>query len=284
MLYTQEFISALTAAFLVSTVAFIGLLYMLLPKKWVAKAIPLAIALAIGILLGNAFFHLIPEAALELREPRQLFMWVSGGFLLFLTIEIITHSIQKHKLPKQERIRSIGILNLVGDGIHNFLDGIIIASSFLISPELGTATTMAILMHEIPQEFSDSGTLIYSGYKPARVVKLNFMVALTSILGVVFVFLLSETVSMNPVYLLAITAGGFIYMAAGNLLPAIVREGKNSNKLHAKHLGIATLGLLMIFWMSSSGHDHKHHQHGNSSKARSMGAKYFQLQVFPDTE
>jgi zinc and cadmium transporter len=271
-------VHALLAAFVVSLMAFVGLFYKLVPAEKLKRLLPWVLALAIGVLLGNAFFHLIPEAVLEVHQVGGVMVWVMGGILFFMVLEksCIWYQLETHG---KAAIKPIGYLNLVGDGIHNFIDGMVIAGSFMIGPELGLATTMAILLHELPQELGDAGTLIFSGYQPAKVVKINFLVGLSSLLGVGVVFLMREVVAIKPVYLLALTAGGFIYMAIGNLLPALLQEGKQHPKILIYQFLVLLIAVMMIFGLQNGGHHHEEaHSHDS---AMPMGRGYSGLKLLP---
>ncbi|HSI74293.1 MAG TPA: ZIP family metal transporter [Lunatimonas sp.] len=272
MIFTVDFIYALVAALLVSLISLVGLVYFLFNKLLIGQIIPYAVALAIGVLLGNAFFHLIPES-LELGlSSRIVFVCVIAGLLTFWLIDrILSHS---HPVsdPSQIPLRSIGKLNLLGDGFHNFIDGLVIGGSFMISPEVGMATTLAIIIHELPQEFGDAGTLIYSGFSPLHVVKLNFLVGLTVMLGVAVVFFLNNWIVFQAGYLLAFTAGGFVYMALGNLLPALYIQARGNLRMQTIQLLVILIGLGMIEYLNNDhAHSHDGHPHGEGINAHQMG-------------
>jgi zinc and cadmium transporter len=115
-------------------------------------------------------------------------------------------------------------MNLIGDSIHNFIDGLIIAASFIASTSLGITTTIAIAAHEIPQEIGDFGVLIYGGFKKKKAIILNFAVALTIVFGGIVGYFISEVINHATIYLLPFAAGGFIYIAATDLIPEIKKE------------------------------------------------------------
>ncbi|WP_158856649.1 ZIP family metal transporter [Lunatibacter salilacus] len=272
MIFTVDFVYALSAALLVSLISLVGLVFLLFDKLLMGKIIPYAVALAIGVLLGNAFFHLIPES-LELGLSSSfIFGCIFTGFVTFWLIDRILSHHHPTAVPSQKSIRSIGKLNLLGDGFHNFIDGLVIGGSFMISPEVGMATTLAIIIHELPQEFGDTGTLIYSGFSPLRVVKLNFLVSMTVMLGVAFVFLLNHWIVFQVGYLLAFTAGGFVYMALGNLLPALYRQARGNLRMQTIQLLVILIGLGMIEYLSNDhAHTHHGHRHGEGINAHQMG-------------
>lgn len=272
MIFTVDFIYALSAALLVSLVSLVGLVYLLFNNLLMGQIIPYAVALAIGVLLGNAFFHLIPES---LEQGLSSFFVYGCSFAGVVTFWLIDR-ILSHNHPtvdsNQKSIRSIGKLNLLGDGFHNFIDGLLIGGSFMIGPELGIATTIAIIIHELPQELGDSGTLIYSGFSPLHVVKLNFLVGTTVILGVAVVFLLNQWLVFQVGYLLAFTAGGFVYMALGNLVPSLYRQARGNLRLKTLQLLVILIGMGFIQYLSHEhGHTHEGHHHVESIHAHQMG-------------
>ena len=140
-------------------------------------------------------------------------------------------------------------MNLFGDGIHNFVDGILIASSFLVDPALGIATTLAIVLHEIPQEVSDISVLIQGGYHKRRAVFLNFLCATLCIIGAVATFLVSQLMELGLAAMLAFTAGGFIYIAASDLVPLLrSRELKVGLPMQFTATIVGILSMQSILW------------------------------------
>jgi zinc and cadmium transporter len=179
------------------------------------------VSLSAGALMGGAFLHLLPEAS-ENISIDLLFGIFLVSFICFFLVEKLLHWRHCHK--ENCAIHTFGYMNLVGDSIHNFIDGLIIASTFMINPSLGVATTLAIAMHEIPQEIGDYGVLIYAGFTKKKALLLNYLVAFTVVLGGVFgYFSFSYLESILP-YFLPFAAGGFVYIAASDLIPEIRKE------------------------------------------------------------
>jgi len=225
----SKYMNALIAATIVSLLALAGLFTFSFRRSWIDKISFTLVAIAAGTFLGDAFFHLIPEA-LELGEDietKNLFVFTLTGMVVFFILEEVVHwhhhvEDLKGKHPKDtHHLKPIAVTNLIGDGLHNFMDGIAIAASFSISNEVGIATLIAIILHEIPQELADFGILIYSGLSSTRALIWNFISGLLSILGVA-VFLVFETAFENiEQYVLALIAGVFIYIASTDLFPEI---------------------------------------------------------------
>lgn len=226
----------LLSTLIISLISFVGILVLSIQQKWLEKILLLLVALSAGALLGSAFLHLIPESL----ETKNVFLLIILGFALFFIIEKVLH--WRHCHEGKCEIHTFAYMNLIGDFFHNFLDGLIIAGSFILSPALGITTTLAIAIHEIPQEIGDFGVLVYGGFSKKRALLLNFLIALTSVLGGIIGFFIS---SLSPVFLLIIppiAAGGFIYIAASDLIPEL--KTKPNSFLH---FCIFILGVLIMY-------------------------------------
>ncbi len=229
--------SIFLATLIVSLLSFIGLLVLAFKEKVLEKLTLFLVALSAGVLIGSAFLHLLPES---IETNNQAFPLVITGFLAFFLIEKILH--WRHCHEGKCKVHTFAYMNLIGDFFHNFLDGLIIASSFLINSSLGLTTTIAIAIHEIPQELGDFGVLIYSGMKKGKALFLNFLVALTAVLGGVVGYFLTSGVSN---YITPIAAGGFIYIAASDLIPEL-KSKKNLLAFIIFILGIVLMWLLKL--------------------------------------
>ena len=219
----MEFLYSLGAAFLVSLVSFFGIALFI--KKLNSKRLFMSalVSFAAGALLGDAFIHLIGEHIEVNGYSIDMIVAIFIGILFMLIIEAYFHC--SHD-SEEELTHNVAMAknNLVGDSIHNFLDGIAIASSFIVSPVVGISSTIAIVIHEIPQEFADAGILLYSGWSRKKVFISNFITALTAILGVVLVFVLQSAIEGIENFLIPLAAGQFIYIALADLVPEIHRR------------------------------------------------------------
>ena len=209
------------ASLLISLGSLIGVLFLALREKITEKIILYLISLSAGTLMGGAFIHLIPEASEQLSAS-VLFPLVLASFIIFFFIEKVLRWRHCHKEICE--IHTFGYISLIGDSVHNFIDGLIIAATFLIDIRLGMATTLAIAFHEIPQEIGDFGVLLYSGFKKSKALILNFLVSLTIVIGAVVGYFLSFRLGNLTIYLLPIAAGGFLYISASDLIPEIRKE------------------------------------------------------------
>jgi len=233
---------------IVSLLSFSGALFLALNKKLLNKILVLLVAFASGALLGGAFLHLIPES-FGFGEGSLIF--VLFGILIFFVLEKFLHWRHCH-IGKCE-VHEFAQLNLIGDGMHNFLDGMIIAASFLLSVPTGVVTTLAIIAHEIPQEIGDFGVLLYAGLKIKKALFYNFLSALTAVAGAILAYFLAINVKEITMIILPIAAGGFIYIASTDLIPELHRRAKPGESLLQFSLllvGIALMWVLKIAFVS----------------------------------
>jgi len=229
----------LLVTFINGLLAFAGLGFYFLFKRNLNKVLIFLVSFTTGALLGGAFIHFLPEAYEELGLLKTVGITILG-FVLFLVLERVLHWHHCHD-GKCDR-HPFTYLLLWGDGIHNFIDGVIIAGGFLISVPFGIVTSLLILAHELPQEIGDFGVLIYGGFSKGRALWYNFLSQLTAVLGGVLGYLFLRP--GDVVYLLPIAAGGFIYIAVADLIPEIFKE-KDSVKV-VVNLMMIILGLLVL--------------------------------------
>ncbi len=212
-------IQILVATFIVSLIAFVGILTFLLREEWLKKALLILVALSSGALLGGAFLHLLPEAISNLGAGLNVFLYLLLGFCLFFVLEQFLH--WHHQHDEAHSVKPFTYLILVSDGVHNFIDGLVIAASFIVSYPVGIVTTLAVASHEIPQELGDFGALVYGGFSKKRALVFNYISAITAIVGGVTGYFASSIMPTAIVYLLPFAAGNFIYIAAADLIPEI---------------------------------------------------------------
>ncbi len=209
------------ATVLVSFISLIGVITLAIKQRFLNKILIYLVSLSIGALLGDAFIHLIPEAS-DSISLQSVFMFVLVGFLFFLVVEKFFH--WRHCHDDKCKTHSFAYVNLFGDTVHNFIDGLIIAGSFLVDVSVGIASTLAIALHEIPQELGDFGVLIYAGFSRKKAIWWNFLTALSAVLGGFVGFFLFNSVDNLLPALLGFAAGGFVYIAASDLIPEVRKE------------------------------------------------------------
>jgi len=246
----SAYIYAFLSVVVVSFVSLVGVFTLSLKESFFKKYIYIFISLSAGALLGDAFIHLIPEALEASSNPALTSTLIIVGILIFFILEKFFHW-HHHGEDANEphAIHPIGKLILVSDGVHNITDGIIIGASFLVSIPLGIATTLAVILHEIPQEIGDFAVLLHAGYTRKKALWLNFLSALTALIGVIISLVLGSMGEYFNTWMLSIVAGGFIYIAIADLIPELhkTKELKHSMlQIAVVFLGIFTMYVLVF--------------------------------------
>jgi len=238
----------LASTFLVSLVSFVGALILYLSDKFLNKILVVLISLSAGALMGDAFFHLIPESLKLIGFDERLilfsFLYVVLGFCMLFILEQFIQWHHHHSVEHPE-IKPFSYLILVSDGLHNFIDGLIIAASFGVNVSVGVATTIAVMAHEIPQELGDFGILIYAGFKKGKALFLNFLSAVSAVLGGIVGFFILEKIDSSIVFLLPIAAGSFIYIAAADLVPELKAKTSVRDSLLSFIIFLFGIGLML---------------------------------------
>lgn len=246
----ETLIYIVIATFLISAGALVGILTLSVNQEKLEKALLFLVSLSAGALMGGAFFHLLPEA-LESIDQASIFNLVLFSFVAFFFIEKLLHWRHCHK--EHCHVHTFGYMNLFGDLVHNFIDGLILAAAFITDTGLGIATTLAIALHEIPQEIGDFGVLLYAGFEKKKALIANYLVAMSVVVGGVVGYFLSFQVEKFMVYLLPFAAGGFIYIAASDLMPEIRKETNMKKSMFS--FGIFLVGVLLMFLVKFLEHE-----------------------------
>lgn len=213
---------SLLAVFVVSLISLIGVSILSLKEEFIKKYIFILISLAVGALLGDAFIHLIPEAFEGSSNAIVVSLLIIFGIIVFFILEKFLHWHHHEDDTSENHVHPVGKLILFSDGVHNFIDGVIIGVSFLVSVPVGIATTIAVILHEIPQEIGDFAVLLHAGYNRKRALWLNFLSALTAVLGTLVTFIIGQASGEAfTVWIIPIAAGGFIYIAMTDLIPEL---------------------------------------------------------------
>jgi zinc and cadmium transporter len=247
---SSQLLAIIAANLLVSSGSLVGVLTIPLQPKLVNKFLLPLVSLSAGTMLGAAFLHLLPES-LETLDPHLALQLTLAAFIAFFLLERILH--WRHCHDEQHLAKhTLGIMNLVGDSIHNFIDGLLIAASFTADASLGWVAVVAIALHEIPQEIGDFGVLLHSGFTRRRALIANVVVSMTAVLGGIVGFVATHASLIFATYLIPVAAGGFIYIAAADLIPEL-KEGKSSRKTLA-NIVTFVMGILI---MALLGHGHQ---------------------------
>ncbi|MDD4610868.1 MAG: ZIP family metal transporter [Patescibacteria group bacterium] len=244
------YLYTLSSVIIVSILSLIGVITLAVKPVTLKKITFLLVSLSAGTLLGDSFLHLLPEA-IEKNSDLAIWFWLLGGILIFFVLEKIICWRHCHLETTDNHPHPVGTMNLVGDGLHNLIDGIVIAGSFIVSIPLGLTTTIAVIAHEIPQEIGDYRVLIHAGYTRSKALFLNFCSAATSLIGALFILVTSVNSDNFSASIIPFTAGGFIYIATADLIPELKKDTgaiKSFGQLIAIIAGIAIMfGLKFIF-------------------------------------
>jgi zinc and cadmium transporter len=249
---------AVLAVSVVSLVSLSGVVGLFLNSQLFRKIIFVLVSLSAGALLGDAFIHILPEVLANTGATAGVVTFL--GIISFFVLEKFLHWRHSHGDDDNEREgvdtftgdrgrKHLGVLIFVADGLHNLLDGLIIAASFFVSDSLGLATTLAVVLHEIPQEIGDFALLIHAGWDRFRALVFNFLSALLAFLGILLFYLIGERVNDFTNLALAFAGGGFIYIAGVDLLPEMhhTKDIKKSIAQFVAFLSGAALMYVLLF-------------------------------------
>lgn len=246
----ESWLYALISVILVSLISLIGIFTLAINEALLRKILLLLVSFAAGALLGDVFIHLLPEAVNEFGFSLEVSLYILLGILVFFVLEKMIQWRHCHTITSKAHMHPVVFMNLMGDGMHNLMDGMIIAGSYIASIQLGIATTIAVVLHEIPQEIGDFGVLVHGGFNRAKALLFNFIFALFSVLGAVIVLAIGSAIENFPIIILPITAGGFIYIAGSDLIPELhktcVPASKSMAQLIAFVGGMFVMLLLLL--------------------------------------
>jgi zinc and cadmium transporter len=222
-------------------------------EKTLDRILFILVAFATGTILATALFDLIPESIHHLEQlnlsgagiaENLVFVFIIFGFVMFFVIERFIYWFHGHAHEKENElvcyigkgegednslshrsgVKSFALLNLIGDGLHNFLDGIIIMVAFLSGTRNGIVITLAVVFHEFPQEIGDFGILLFGGFSKKKALFFNFISGMIALLGGLAAFILSDTIEIFNLFFLAFSGGGFLYIASSELMPEMIKE------------------------------------------------------------
>lgn len=238
---------ALIASIAVSLISLIGVFALILNENLLKKIIIILVAFAAGGLIGGAFFDIIPEALGYVKDNNQLFIFIIAGYLLFFMIEKYLH--WRHCHDAECKVHAFTYMNIMGDIVHNFSDGLIIGAIFQTDVRVGIASTLAIIFHEIPHELGNFMVLIHGGFSKIKALAYNFLSSLFAIAGTIIGYYLTSKISGLPGILLPLAAGGFIYIASCDLIPELHKE--EDGKRSALIMVTFTLGIILMYLLKS---------------------------------
>ena len=227
----EVLIYSLLSVIIVSLISLIGVVTLSINIKRLKSILLFLVSFSAGALLGDAFIHILPELVREYVVRLSASLYIILGILLFFIVEKFIHWRHCHVPVSKDHPHPFAITNLLGDGLHNFIDGLVIGSSYLVNIQTGIATTIAVILHEIPQEIGDFGVLIHGGFTVSRALFFNFLSAITAIIGTIISLYFGSYFGEYNSFLLPLTIGGFIYIAASDLIPELHKEVKISKSI-----------------------------------------------------
>ena len=269
-----EVIYGFIAIFIIGLFSLIGLFMISLREKTLDRILFILVAFATGTIFASALFDLIPESFHHLEElisegaaisENLVFLFIILGYIVFFVIERFIYWFHGHAhekgeefvcyetmiegdeggIEKRKNIKNFALLNLIGDGLHNFLDGIIIMVAFLNGMGNGIIVTLAVLFHELPQEVGDYGILVYGGFSKKKALLVNFISAMVALLGGIFALLLSGILEVFNLFFLAFSGGGFIYLASTELMPELIAQKDLKKSIVQALIFIAGIAIIM---------------------------------------
>lgn len=250
---SESVLYTIASVIIISMASFAGVFVLTLRESFIAKILLYLVSFSTGAILGTVFFHLFPEAMEHAGDPMIGSALILAGMLMAFFIEKFIHWHHCHHTEHEEHedhhTHPVGVLILVGDGLHNVIDGILIASAYMVSVPVGIATTLAVVLHEIPQELSDVALLLHSGFSRARAIFWNFLSACTSLIGAGIALYFTSSVEGIEFILLPIAAGNLLYIATTDLIPELHKETRLSRtvpQVALLLLGICFMAVLAI--------------------------------------
>ena len=253
------YIYAIISVIIVSLISLVGAVPLLIKKRVSKKTLLFLLSVSVGVLMSTVFLNFIPEIT-EHGYHLESGLLILLGFLVLFIVEKFVHCNHTKKCESGDcghsHAYNLAPINLIGDGIHNFIDGLVIAGSYVISIPLGIAATISVIFHEVPQEIADFGVLLYSGLSRKKAVIFNLVSAGTAIVGTIIGLVLAERISGFSHFMIPFATGNFLYIAASNLLPQLHRHcNLRDTALHlfAIFLGI---GIILLMMVLLPGHAH----------------------------
>lgn len=263
---SQAWAYSLASVLIISLLSLIGLSVIALNERLLHRCIPAMMSLAVGAMLGDAFLHLLPELYNRPHSDAGNALGILAGLFLFYLLELAVrrHHTSRHppahdaelntahNLPASDhRVAPVGYVSLVAGSLHNVMNGVLIAASYMTSFKVGLATTVAIILHELPHEIGGFGVLLHAGFTRDRALLFNFLTGCLALAGVVASLLLGGFIEDLPAITLPLTTGGFIYIAASSLLPELARHTRFADI--AMQFGGIFTGILVMLLLTFVG-------------------------------
>jgi len=238
----------LISSLITSFISLIGISFFLFFKKN-DKIIFYWISFAAGVILGSVFLRMLPEITHEESISNlKLYTFVLTGIISYFLIEKFLRWVHCHKETNELHVHPVGIMNLFGDGIHNFLDGVAIGISYHINIHIGILTTLMIILHEVPQEIGDFGMLLYAGFTQRKALFWNFISALSAVIGSIGGYIFGNFMSHSTILIImAFVGGGFLYIAMSDIVPELHKTNTTKEALIQTITILLGIGIIALF-------------------------------------
>lgn len=247
----QTILYGIVSVIIVSLISLIGVVTFFIRENNLKKILLYVVSFGAGALLGDVFIHLLPEAFTN-YDAAQVALYILCGIVFSFIVEKIIHwnhrQIHKNDEVHKEHTHAFALMNLFGDVFHNFIDGILIATSYVVGIPVGMATTIAVIIHEIPQEIGDFGVLLAGGFSKSKAILMNMLVGTTAVLGTIVGFILINTESMLS-FLLPFSAGNLLYIVLADLVPQLHKNAheEDSLKISMMQVAMILLGIASMY-------------------------------------
>lgn len=235
----------IVSVLIVSGISLVGIITLWIKTETLQKFLIYMVSFSAGALFGDAFLHLIPES-IEAGFTSMTALRILSGIVFGLITEKVIHRNHCHMPITKHHIHHFAIMNLVGDFVHNMIDGLIIWASYLVNIPTWIATTIAVILHEIPQEIGDFGVLIHWGFSKKKAILMNFLTALSAIIGLIIALVLADKIDNIQSFLIPFAAGSFIYIAGSDLIPELHKENETRQAIRQIITFIAGIGIMTL--------------------------------------
>lgn len=245
----QVIIYSILSVLIISLLSLAGILTLNIKTEKLKKFLIYFISFSAGALFADVFIHLLPETVEQYGFGIDISAYILCGIVASLILEKVIHWRHCHMPITKTHVHPLSIMSLIGDTIHNFIDGIIIGASYLVSIPTGIATTIAVIFHEIPQEMANFGVLVHGGFSKKKALLMNFLTSLSAFLGLTIALLIGTTSQNMTNFLIPFAAGNFIYIAGSDLIPELHKENtlkKSLMQIITFVLGVIVIGLLLF--------------------------------------
>lgn len=256
----QVWLYSIVSVIVVSLLSIIASIPFLIKKKLSNHTLLFLLSISVGVLLSTVLMDFLPEIFSTGENSLKFSLYILFGFLVMFVIEKLIHWHHSKRECKHDcghsHAYNLAPINLLGDGIHNLIDGLVIAGAYSVNITLGLVATISVIFHEIPQEIADFGVLLYSGLSKKKAILFNLLSALTALVGVVIGLILTSKIHSFEELIIPFAAGNFLYIAASNLLPQLHRHCKLKETFY--HILAILIGIGIVLLVTIYGPMHLH--------------------------